>query len=83
MDKDVKDHEPKVALNGGIDGFGKIRLVIKKSSKLIKKKGKIFLEVGINQTRKTLEILKLSGFFDSKIIKDLNNKNRCIVSTKL
>ena len=83
LDKDIKNHEPKVALNGGIDGYSKIRLVIKKSSKLIKKKGKIFLEVGINQTRKTLEILKLSGFFDSKIIKDLNNKNRCIVSTKL
>jgi len=83
LDKDIKNHEPKVALNGGIDGYSKIRLVIKKSSKLIKKKGKIFLEVGLNQTRKTLEILKLSGFFDSKIIKDLNNKNRCIVSTKL
>ena len=83
LDKDIKNHEPKVALNGGIDGYSKIRLVIKKSSKLIKKKGKIFLEVGLNQTRKTLEILKLNGFFDSKIIKDLNNKNRCIVSTKL
>ena len=83
LDNDIKNHEPKVALNGGIDGYSKIRLVIKKSSKLIKKKGKIFLEVGLNQTRETLDILKLSGFFGSKIIKDLNNKNRCIVSTKL
>ena len=83
LDRDIKNHEPRVALNGGIDGYSKIRLVIKKSSKLIKKKGKIFLEVGLNQTRKTLDILKLSGFFGSKIIKDLNNKNRCIVSTKL
>ena len=83
LDRDIKNHEPKVALNGGIDGYSKIRLVIKKSSKLIKKKGKIFLEVGLNQTIKTLDILKLNGFFDSKIIKDLNNKNRCIISTKL
>ena len=83
LDKDVKDHEPKVALNGGIDGFGKIRLVIKKSSKLIKTKGKLFLEVGFDQARETLRILNTYGFYNNKIVKDLSKKNRCIISTKI
>ena len=82
LDKDVRNHEPKLALNGGIDGYSKIKLVIKKSSELIKKRGKLFLEVGFNQTIKTLEILKNNGFQNSMVVKDLAKKNRCIISTK-
>jgi|TARA_B100001964_G_scaffold172104_1_gene189474 release factor glutamine methyltransferase len=83
LEKDIKNHEPRVSLDGGIDGYNKIRLIIKKSSTLIKKKGKLFLELGINQTRETLKILNLNGFYKTKVIKDLASKNRCIVSTKI
>ena len=83
LEKDVKNHEPKAALDGGVDGYNKIRLIIEKSSTLIKKRGKLFLELGINQTRETLKILNLNGFYKTKVIKDLAGKNRCIVSTKI
>ena len=83
LEKDIKNHEPKVALDGGIDGYNRIRLIIEKSSTLIKKRGKLFLELGINQTRETLKILNLNGFYKTKVIKDLASKNRCIVSTKI
>ena len=83
LDKDIKNYEPRVALNGGIDGYSKIRLVIKKSSALIKKSGKLFLEIGSNQVMETLKILKLNGFYINKVVKDLANKNRCVISTKI
>ena len=83
LEKDIKNHEPRVALDGGIDGYNKIRIIIKKSSTLIKKKGKLFLELGINQTRETIKILNLNGFYKNKVVKDLANKNRCIISTKI
>jgi len=83
LEKDIKNHEPKVALDGGIDGYNKIRLIIKKSSTLIKKRGKLFLELGVNQTKETLKILNLNGFYKTKVIKDLARKNRCIISTKI
>ena len=83
LDKDIKNHEPKIALDGGIDGYEKIRLVIKKSSNLIKKKGKLFLEIGFDQARETLRILNIYGFYNNKIVKDLSKKNRCIISTKI
>tara|TARA_Y100000590_G_scaffold410220_1_gene503070 strand:+ start:1172 stop:2014 length:843 start_codon:yes stop_codon:yes gene_type:complete len=83
LDEDIKNHEPIDALNGGVDGFSKIRLVIEKSSNLIRKNGKLFLEVGEDQTMRTLGLLKLNGFYINRVCKDLANKNRCIVSTKI
>ncbi len=83
LEKDIKRHEPKKALDGGIDGYSKIKLVIKKSSSLIKRNGKLFLEVGSNQIMKTSEVLKKNGFYKKDIIKDLSNKSRCIVAIKI
>ena len=83
LDKDIKFFEPNLALNGGMDGFSKIRKVIKKSSILIKKKGKLILEIGFNQEIKTKKILKANGFCINRIVKDFAGINRCIVSTKL
>ena len=74
LERDIKNYEPKVALNGGIDGYSKIKLVIKKSSTLIKKKGKLILEVGLGQIRETQRILRLNGFYTNKVVKDLANK---------
>ena len=83
LEKDIRDYEPRVALNGGIDGYSKIRLTIKKSSTLIKKKGKLFLEIGSNQIMETLKLLKSNGFYTNRVAKDLSNRNRCIVATKI
>ncbi len=83
LERDVRCYEPKVALNGGVDGLSKIRLVVSKSSKLIKKSGKLFLEIGSTQAREVLKILQLYGFHNNRVIKDLGKKNRCIISTKI
>ena len=82
LEKDVADFEPKLALNGGLDGLSEIRKVIKKSSELIKKNGKFILEIGFDQKNKVIEILKRKGFYINKIQKDLANNERCIVCTK-
>ena len=83
LDRDIKFFEPNLALNGGLDGHSKIRKVINKSSVLIKKDGKLILEIGFNQAIKTTKILKANGFYVNRIVKDLSRINRCIVSTKL
>ena len=81
--KDVIGYEPKNALNGGNDGVFEIRKVIKKSSKLLKKNGKLVLEIGHNQKNKVINMLKNNGFFIQKVIKDLGQNNRCITSIKI
>ena len=83
LEKDVVNFEPKLALNGGFDGFSKIRKVINKASTLIKKNGKFILEIGFNQKNKVIKILKEEGFYVNKAIKDYGNNDRCIISTKI
>ena len=83
LEKDVVKFEPKIALDGGLNGISEIRKVIKKSSELIKKNGKFFLEIGFDQKNKVKKILKDKGFFINYVIKDLANNDRCIISTKI
>ena len=83
LDKDVASFEPKMALDGGIDGLSEISKVIKKSSELIKKNGVFILEIGFDQKNKVARILKKEGFYINKIQKDLGNYDRCFVCTKI
>ena len=81
--KDVIGYEPKNALNGGNDGVFEIRKVVKKSSKLLKKSGKLVLEIGHSQKDKVIKMLKNNRFFIQKVIKDLGQNYRCITSIKI
>ena len=83
LDKDVAKFEPKLALDGGVDGLVKIRKVIKKSSDLIKKNGKFVLEIGFDQKIKVINLLKKEGFYINSVNKDLAKNDRCIVCTKI
>ena len=83
LEKDVINFEPKLALNGGHDGLSEIRKVIKKSSELIKIKGKLILEIGFDQKERVKKLLNKKGFYINKIIKDLANNDRCIICTKI
>ena len=83
MEKNVIDFEPKIALDGGLDGTSVIRKVINKSSELIKKNGKFFLEIAFDQKNKVTRLLKSKGFYIDKVLKDYSKKDRCIVCTKI
>ena len=83
LDKDVINFEPKLALNGGLDGISEIRKVIKKTSELIKKNGKFILEIGFDQKNKVKKLLINNGFYINEVFQDLAKNDRCIVSTKI
>ena len=83
LEKDVIKFEPKLALDGGLDGISEIRKVIKKSSELIKNGGKLILEIAYNQKKEVKRLLKRNGFYINSVVKDLANNDRCIISTKI
>ncbi len=83
LERDVAKFEPRLALDGGLDGLSEIRKVIKKSSELIKKNGKFVLEIGFDQKNKVINLIKKEGFYINSTIKDLGKNERCIISTKI
>ena len=83
LESDIIKFEPRIALDGGLDGMSEIRKVVDKSSELIKKNGKLFLEIGFDQKYKAKKILKDKGFYINKVVKDLAKNDRCIISTKI
>tara|TARA_B100000941_G_C28472762_1_gene537383 strand:- start:252 stop:1094 length:843 start_codon:yes stop_codon:yes gene_type:complete len=83
LDKDVINYEPKLALDGGLDGLSIIRKVINKSSELIKLNGKLIIEIAYDQKEMVIDILRNNGFFINKVVKDLSKNDRCIISTKI
>ena len=83
LEKDVVNFEPKLALDGGLDGLSEIRKVITKSSELIKKNGKFILEIGFDQKNRVINLLKQKGFYINSALKDFANNDRCIICTKI
>ncbi len=83
LDKDIRNFEPHIALDGGLDGLSEIRKVINKSAELIKKNGKLILEIAFNQRIEVKKILENNGFYVDAVIKDLAKNDRCIISKKI
>ena len=82
LDNGVKDYEPRLALDGGLEGLSVIRKVINKSSELVKTHGKLILEIGYDQREQVKKMLNENNFYINEFIKDLAKNDRCVISTK-
>ena len=81
LDTSVKDHEPRLALDGGADGLDFYRAIIEKWRDALAKDGMLFFEVGIGQADEVLRMMRASGFGDVQIVKDLNGIPRVVFGT--
>lgn len=77
--KEVKEHEPMSALDGGEDGLYFYRNITKDSKKLLKKGGYLAYEIGYDQGESVKNIMIQEGFADVKLIKDLSGLNRVLI----
>ncbi len=80
LSEDIKNFEPKIALDGGNDGLDVIRKVIYKSRKILKINGMLALEIGNGQYNKVSQILKLNKFREKSLVRDYKDNIRCIFS---
>ncbi len=81
LDKNVRECDPLVALDGGEDGLDFYREIISKLGKRLNSGGYVFFEVGKGQASEVKKLLKESGFEEIKTTKDYNKIER-IVSGK-
>ena len=78
LDREVRDFDPSISLDGGSDGLDFYRLIAAYAKKYLNKNGKILLEVGKGQSKKVKKMLEKNGFV-CYIKKDYNNIERIVV----
>ena len=81
LDEDIKNFEPKIALDGGNDGLDLIKKVIYKTKNILKLNGMLALEIGNEQIDKVSKILLKNNFKVEHIIKDYKENVRGVIST--
>lgn len=80
---EVKDHEPRLALDGGPDGLDMIRIILSQAGERLNPEGRVVLEMGFDQ-KNGMEALAAthSWVSDLEFIKDLAGHNRLAVLKK-
>lgn len=82
LSKDVKDHDPLMALDGGTDGLISYKKIAELTPALLNNGGYICIEAGINQANDIVKIFTSKGLVLYKIVKDLSNIDRCVILQK-
>lgn len=78
LDKNVRECDPLLALDGGEDGLDFYREISSQAKNRLNSNGMIFYEVGKGQAPAVRKILKENGFEDIKTIKDYNKIERIV-----
>lgn len=73
LQNEVAIFEPKIALDGGLDGLDFYRNIANKSSQFLEKNGSIFLEIGYNQEESVIKIFNIHNFYLHSKKADLAN----------
>ena len=76
IQKEVKDFEPLMALDGGDTGLDFYKIISENASAHLKDGGVLLLECGIGQAQEIADMLK--GFSSVEIIKDYENIDRIV-----
>ena len=82
LDISVRDHEPRLALDGGADGLDFYRVICERWRESLRDYGKLFFEVGIGQADAVLRLMRSNGFGDVQVVKDLNDIPRVVYGTR-
>ena len=80
LQKEVKDNEPRMALDGGEDGLSFYRTISEEAKKYIKNNGILAYEIGYNQGEAVAKILRDNGYTDVEVIKDYSDNDRVVIA---
>ncbi len=80
LPKDVQN-EPKIALDGGVDGLDFYRKIIEEATKYLKTDGYLCFEIGYNQKESVCNLLKNNkNYKEIYSKKDLFNNDRIVIA---
>ncbi len=82
LDPRVRDHEPRLALDGGETGLDFYERYLADAMNLLRSGGKIFFEIGENQGEAVARMMSDYGFADVKVEKDFAGHDRYASATQ-
>lgn len=78
---EVKDYEPRIALDGEEDGLVFYRRILSDCKKNLKKGGMLFFEIGYDQAEAVKSMMEQAGFLEVTVKKDFGGLDRVVFGT--
>ena len=80
LEPEVRDYEPRIALDGTADGLRFYRILAEESVHYLKPGGRIYLEIGYDQGECVPALLAAAGFHDITVIRDFGGNDRVVAA---
>lgn len=77
---EVRDHDPLTALDGGLDGLHFYKKIAANAHKFMTKDAHLVLEIGYNQAKDVVKLLKKENYTDINVIKDYGGNDRVVTA---
>lgn len=78
---EVRDHEPRMALDGTEDGLHFYRRIIKEAGKHLVNSGMLFFEIGYDQGQAVSELMREHGYREVQVVQDYAGLDRVVYGT--
>jgi release factor glutamine methyltransferase len=78
LQPDVRDHEPRLALDGGDDGLDLVRRIVDQAPNWLVPGGALAMEIGAGQAPDVEELFRVRGFTDVKSARDYGGHDRVV-----
>ena len=75
---DVRDHEPKLALDGGEDGLVLVRRIVTDATAHLEPGGLLAVEIGAGEAPATVLLFEAGGFVDVRVHRDIARIERVV-----
>jgi release factor glutamine methyltransferase len=81
LSAEVREHEPRMALDGGADGLAFYRRITRDSKEHLTDGGWLFYEIGCEQAEDVMGILRAEGFYKIALRQDYTGKDRVVCAS--
>lgn len=78
---EVREHEPRQALDGGRDGLLFYRRILAEVPRYLRRGGTLFFEIGFDQGESVSHLMEKSGFTEIRVVKDYGGLDRVVWGT--
>ncbi len=78
LEAEVRDHDPVLALDGGVDGLEAYRQLLAQSAMWLNSPGMAILEIGYDQADKVTTLAQKNSWNNIRIMQDLTENDRVL-----